>query len=129
MKRIAVYGSLLSGFGNHRLLSNGDAQLLGTDRITIPYGMISYGGFPALVPSQVPQDISIEVYECNNETYQRVEWLEGYPSFYQKAVVSTKFGEVEIYVIEKETMFENQPDSIKVDDGDWRAFKTSVIYK
>lgn len=125
-KRIAVYGSLLSGFGNHMILDNPETTLLGEDEINIPYGMVSYGGFPALVPSEEDHNIKIEVYECDDHTYNRVERLEGYPSFYQKFDVDTKFGSAEIYVINKERNFESQPESIKVTDGDWREYKTSV---
>ena len=127
MRKIAVYGSLLSGLGNHgilaRGLANNQAALLGEDTISIPYGMISYGGFPALVPSSSKQDIKIEVYEVDDEVYQRVERLEGYPHFYQKYKVTTKYGEAEIYVINNEAPFEAQPYNIKVDDGNWRNWR------
>lgn len=127
MKKIAVYGSLLEGFGNHVILSRGNATKLGEDTVTIPFGMISYGGFPVLVPSEEPQAIQIEVYECDDATYRRVEMLEGYPSFYQKFPVETSFGPAEVYVIEKEREFSRQPASIKVEDGSWRNFKKQAL--
>ena len=108
-KRIAVYGSLLSGFGNQMILDNSETTLLGEDEVRIPYGMVSYGGFPALVPSEENHNIKIEVYECDDRTYNRVERLEGYPTFYQKFDVATKFGDAEIYVsIKREILNHNQ---------------------
>jgi gamma-glutamylcyclotransferase (GGCT)/AIG2-like uncharacterized protein YtfP len=123
MALVIVYGSLLSGFGNHRILADGEAKLLGEDIISIPYGMVSYGGFPALVPSKENHDIHVEVYECDERTYKRVEMLEGFPHFYQKFKTDTKFGRGEVYVINREIPFERQDENIKIDDGSWKSWK------
>ncbi len=57
------------------------------------------------------------------------KWFEGYPHFYQKFPIETKFGSSEIYVINKELSFEKQPDIIKVEDGDWRKWRELKLEK
>jgi len=119
MKKICTYGSLRKGHGNHRALLS-DSQLLSTEVINIPFAMISLGGFPGLIPSEKTHDITIEVYEVTDEVYRRVESLEGYPHFYQKAIVPTSLGECEIYVLEDERY---QTKDI-LEHGDWNKHYT-----
>lgn len=99
-KLIAVYGSLRKGCGNNVILS--DSKLLGTDIIDITFNMVDLGAFPALVPSNTANKILIEVYEVTDEVYKRVERLEGYPSFYDRLTINTKYGDADIYFINKE---------------------------
>lgn len=115
MKRIICYGSLRKGHGNHRaLLSN--STLLSTEVISAPFKMISLGGFPGLIPSEKKHDITVEIYEVTDEVYRRVESLEGYPHFYQKAIVSTSLGDYEIYVLLDEHYREGHRI---IEHGDW----------
>lgn len=124
MYKIAVYGSLLEGLGNHPVIGRDEeSKIISSEVVSIPYGMISYRAFPALVPSSENHNIFIEIYEVNEETYRRVERLEGYPTFYQKAIVNTTKGPVEIYVIQNEVPYEKQPESQRVPSGDWREYK------
>ena len=120
MTKIAVYGSLRQGFGNHRLIEH--CKLLSTEVVNIPYKMISLGGFPGLVPSDKDYEITIEIYEVDDSAYKSVERLEGYPSFYNKAIIGTTLGEIEIYVL-------NDPEryyrGATVESGDWTAYKTA----
>jgi len=105
------------GFGNNRLLS--DSRLVSTEIVNIPWRMVSLGGFPGLVPSKKENhDIVIEIYEVDDSTYQRVEYLEGYPSFYQKASIPSTEGDVEIYVLEAPRYAKNET----VENGDWVKF-------
>ena len=114
-KNIAVYGSLRKMFGNHRILRDGKATLISEERVSIPYKMISLGGFPGLIPSKEHSEVTIEIYEVNPQTYERVEWLEGFPSFYQKAIINSTVGETEVYVLENER-YREYPI---VECGDW----------
>jgi len=114
---IAAYGSLRKTHGNNRLLR--DSELKSTEVINIPYRMISLGGFPGLIPSQENHDITVEIWEVNDYTYRSVECLESWPSFYQKALVTTSLGEVEVYVLES-PRYQSGYDA--VESGDWNEF-------
>lgn len=113
MERIAVYGSLRKGRGNHRLIQH--STQLTQEVVSIPFRMISLGGFPGLIPTDQNQNIHIEVYEVDDSTYKDVERLEGYPRFYQKAKIETSQGEADIYILEDEH-YQSYPS---VETGDW----------
>lgn len=102
LKRIAVYGSLRKGMGNHRLIK--DAQYVDTHIVSLPMKMISYGAFPALIPSQERHEVVIETYDLNPREYADVERLEGYPHFYDKYEFTEPNGQAcEIYFVPKDT--------------------------
>jgi len=125
MKKIAVYGTLREGFGNHRIIQ--DQDLLSKEVVTIPFRMISLGGFPGLVPSDTMNEITIEVYSVDDSSYRSVEILEGYPSFYQKAIIPTSHGDAEAYVLLHER-YQSSSRNV-VEGGDWVEFiKKTVTY-
>lgn len=115
-KLIAVYGSLRFGHGNWRALLN--CNPVKTEVVNIPFKMVSLGGFPGLVPSEDNNDITIELYDVSNATYRAVEQLESYPDFYQKALINTSLGEVEIYVL-NHAHYRKNPSF--VENGDWNS--------
>jgi gamma-glutamylcyclotransferase (GGCT)/AIG2-like uncharacterized protein YtfP len=96
--KVAVYGTLKLGHGNHGLLK--DSKLLGTDYL---YGwdMYDLGAFPGIVPGEA--GISVEVYEIDEETLRKLDGLEGYREgkpdkcLYLRKTVDTQFGEAYIY--------------------------------
>ena len=110
---VAVYGSLKQGFGNNRLLSA--SVLKGTDQTPPDYTMYSMGGFPCIT-EEPGTSIHIEVYEIDEEVFQRLDWLEGYPRFYNRKEIDTVYGTAWIYYIK-------DPDNLghlnKVVDGEW----------
>lgn len=118
--KVAVYGSLRQGMGNHRLLEEGKAWYHGKDKLD-GFIMYSLGGFPC-VRSVFPEgnEIVVEVYEVDDETFARLDVLEGFPSFYDRKKVSTKYGDAWIYTIERE---KSRP---VVEGGDWVLYKTGV---
>lgn len=110
---IAVYGSLRQGMGNHGLISH--AKLLETRQVNLPYKMISLGGFPGLILDTKENEITIELYEVDQPTYQRVERLEGYPSFYDKYSFTLPEYEsnIEIYILnEKDGYYTRKGEEI-----------------
>ena len=113
MRKIATYGSLRKGLGNNRLLTH--STKISTEIVDIPFRMVSLGGFPGLVPSSEIHSITIEIYEVSPSTYRNVEYLEGYPSFYQKAMIETSEGKVEVYILESSQYQTLEP----VSSGDW----------
>ena len=116
--RVAVYGSLRQGMGNHRLLES--SKFLGKDKLD-GFIMYSLGGFPC-IRTVFPEGntITVEVYEVDDETFRRLDILEGYPSFYDRKKVDTQYGEAWIYTIERE---KSRP---VVESGDWVLFRTGV---
>ncbi len=116
MTKIAVYGSLRFGHGNWRWLLNCDP--VKTEVVNIPFRMISLGGFPGLIPSVENHDITIEIYDVNDRTYKGIEALEGYPDFYQKAIIPSSEGDLEVYVLLSKR-YQRGYDS--VENGDWNS--------
>jgi gamma-glutamylcyclotransferase (GGCT)/AIG2-like uncharacterized protein YtfP len=99
----AVYGTLRKGYGNHRLLNNEHCRLLGTTTTPASMKMVSLGGFPGVIPNAGTQEVVVEIYEVNSaDVEQRLDWLEGYPGFYQKTTIPTQWGEANMYILSEE---------------------------
>jgi len=116
--KVAVYGSLRQGMFNHSLLET--SKKLGNDKLEV-FIMYSLGAVPC-VRSVFPEGnwITVEVYEVDDTTFERLDRLEGYPTFYDRKLVRTKYGDAWIYTIEREKV---RP---VVEGGDWVLFKTGV---
>lgn len=125
MNKVAVYGSLLSGLGNHPVLSSRRAKLLGTDKTASEYTMHSFGAYPAITEGG-STSITIEVYEVDDECLQACNRLEGFRgednpgNFYNRKVIKTRFGNAYIYYLN-----EVRSSSPVVEDGDWRNWVTN----
>lgn len=94
--KVAVYGSLKKGRGNHRLLE--DSTYIGATRTAPEWTMYSMYAFPGIVPDG-DTPILIEVYDVGEHTFSRLDMLEGYPSFYNRRQIDTEFGEAWIYYL------------------------------
>lgn len=123
MKKIAVYGSLRTDMYNHRLLERGGANFVSKEILNVPYKMIPYSSFPALIPDTQSHDILMEIYEVDDDVYMAVETLEGYPRFYDKATTTDNAGDiVEFYVIPDKSgqLAERYEDAESI--FDWNKF-------
>ena len=118
---VAVYGSLRKGLHNHSLLERAD--FLGTDVIA-GFKMYSLGGFPFITHDDATYDdrIFIEVYSVNPNEMRRLDMLEGYPSFYNRELVQTQYGQAWIYFIDNEVAGHDP-----VIDGDWFKYYTGRV--
>jgi len=118
---VAVYGSLRKGLHNHRLLEQAD--FLGTDVIS-GFKMYSLGGFPFITHDDATSEdrIHIEVYSVDVYEMARLDQLEGYPSFYNRELVQTQYGQAWIYFIDDEVA-----GHAPVIDGDWFKYYTSRV--
>jgi len=117
-KLYAVYGTLRKGLGNYkRYLDNDDCKYLGTQKLRIPYKMVSLGGFPGLVwTNPYHSQITIEVFNVTSPDIEKqLDMLEGYPDFYEKTTINTQWGEATIYYLHSER-YANYP---VVESGDW----------
>jgi gamma-glutamylaminecyclotransferase len=113
----AVYGTLKRGFPNHRILA--DSEFLGRDWTDPEFIMVDLGAFPGVIPAGCDA-ISVEVYRVDRETELKLDRLEGYPGFYQKIVVDTKFGSAWMYILDGE-MFSHLP---RIHGGYWYRTRT-----
>ena len=82
--RVFVYGSLLAGEPNHRVLAR--ARLVAKARTEARFALHDLGAFPAMVGGGV-HAIDGEVYEVDAETLAALDRLEGHPRFYQRAPI------------------------------------------
>ena len=124
-KRIAVYGSLRKGFGNHRIIQN--AKYLGTCTTEPVFSLYSLGGFPGLKQNG-NTSVVIEVYEVNEEEAEWVDSLEGYSehgnnTFYDKIFIDTPYGKAGIYIY-----VPNISEDRLVKSGDWAERKTQSMF-
>lgn len=123
--KVAVYGSLLKGLGNHGLLAN--STLLGEDTTSSNYTMYDLGSFPGLLEGG-NNAYTIEVYEVDAHTLQRLDWLEGYNeahperSFYNRHMIQTIYGEAYIYYLNDDKL---SMTNRVVTNSSWRDYKNN----
>lgn len=117
----AVYGTLRRGFGNHRhYLDNEDCEYLGQQHIGPGFKMVSLGGFPGVIPDANAGEVVIEVFRVNSKDRERaLDGLEGYPRFYGKIIVDTKWGKANMYTLDEARYGGYNP----VPNGDWKEYK------
>jgi gamma-glutamylcyclotransferase (GGCT)/AIG2-like uncharacterized protein YtfP len=81
---IFVYGTLKHDFHNHRIIADqkfiGHGETLGEH-----WQMYSLGGFPGVVHGD--KTIVGELYEVDEQAFQRCDRLEGHPHFYRREIV------------------------------------------
>jgi len=99
---IFVYGTLLSGQGNH-IYFLGDSKKVG-EHVTEPeFEMLHLGGYPGLV-EKGHTAITGEVYEVDELTFRHIDGLEGYhntePSsgLYNRKQIATPYGDAWVYI-------------------------------
>lgn len=94
MTQVLVYGSLMKAYWNNELLHT--SEYLGrastTDEV---YDMHSLGAFPGVTAGEY--GIIGEMYSVDANTLQRLDWLEGHPSFYERKQVDTDRGVAWMY--------------------------------
>ena len=124
MQKIFVYGSLLSGMGNHVIIEK--AKKLGTCKSPIGFEMIDLGYFPgALHTGNLNSSLIGEVYEVDDYTFSRVNMLEGYNpmnpelGLYNRTLIATDFGPAHIYTYNRSSA---DYHSRLVANGDWRTY-------
>ena len=118
MNKVAVYGSLRQGLGNHRLLAS--SKFLGEDISQPEWKMYSLGGFPGIVKGN--SEVTLEVYEVDKDTFESLDWLEGYPTFYNRRVINTTYGDAWVYYLNEPDNYENHG---VVETGDWKDYLTN----
>lgn len=113
MCRVFVYGTLLSGQPNHRLLES--SEKLEDVTVELAAEMVSLGAYPALVSTVETHNIKGEVYEVSADCLQALDYLEGHPTFYQRLFI----GDMWVYYLNMEHVTNRYP---VIEDGDWIRF-------
>jgi gamma-glutamylcyclotransferase (GGCT)/AIG2-like uncharacterized protein YtfP len=121
---IAVYGSLRKNMGNDHLLST--SEYLGDFQTKPEFSLYSLGYYPGLKTGG-NTSVTMEVYEVDEKTAERVDRLEGYTpgekaTFYDKIPIETPYGEASVYIYVNDI-----PQERLVESGDWKAFKQSYF--
>lgn len=123
MHAVFVYGSLMSGMGNNRVIAGG--QLLGEARIYGTFKMLDLGHFPGLVEGNFGRANRVigEVWLVDDETMRRLDRLEGYPRMYDRrsvvaALASGRLQRAQVYTYNAGV--DEVEDGKLVPDCDWR---------
>ena len=113
--RVFVYGTLLAGEPNHRVL--GSAKLVAEARTEPAFELRDLGPFPGLVRGGQHAVLG-EVYEVDAPTLAALDRLEGHPRFYRRARIALEGGAiVETYLLTPEQV-EGRP---VIASGNWRS--------
>jgi gamma-glutamylcyclotransferase (GGCT)/AIG2-like uncharacterized protein YtfP len=83
---VAVYGTLKSDQANHGLLA--DSELIGSGTTPASYKLLEMGSFPGAIWGN--HQLMVEIYEVNDKTLDRLDQLEGHPSFYERKLIQVK---------------------------------------
>ena len=95
---VFVYGSLKNGFHNHSLLAS--SEFISIHLTDTNFTLVDLGMFPAVL-NQGTTAIQGEIYRINEMTLSELDKLEGYPRYYDRALISTKFGKAWMYILQK----------------------------
>lgn len=119
-KLYLVYGTLRAREGNNAILQHPSVEFLG-EVVTEPkFTMVSYGGFPAVIPGGETA-IKGEVYKVGSEeVVRRLNMLEGYregssSNFYDVMEIPTEYGVASMYI-----QHTNRRSLPIIKSGDWR---------
>jgi len=118
---VFVYGSLLSGFGNHRLLDVPGAAFVGEAETEGGWTLHDLGAYPGMVRrDDLPgESVRGELYAVDREVLRRLDQLEGHPRYYTRTEITLDGGEVvESYTLDREQV----AHCSRVGGGDWRAY-------
>lgn len=114
---VFVYGTLMKGLGNHRLLER--SRFAGEVWTAPQFTMVSLGGFPGLLAGGLTQ-IRGEVYEVDDEVLAALDRLEGHPTFYRRQSIMLEDGLLaQAYVLENSDLYRH---NLSVPSGDWREY-------
>lgn len=92
MIKVFVYGTLKKGFYNDYVLGKSEGKFIG-EGVTDPcFTLVSLCAYPAVLDKGTTT-IKGEVYEV--KTLEHLDWLEGYPEFYNRKVITVNVDGIE----------------------------------
>ncbi len=119
--RVFVYGSLLSGEPNHRVLSR--ARRVGEARTAARFALHDLGAYPAMIDGGA-HAIAGEVYDVDPKTLARLDVLEGHPRYYRRTAITLADGSsAETYLLTP-AQVEGRP---LIASGNWRERRREKV--
>src|SRR5258708_38582505 len=111
--RIFVYGTLLAGEPNHRILA--EARRVRAAATEPNFTLLDLGAFPGLIAAGSTSIVG-DVYAVDDRTLLALDRLEGHPRLYRRTPIELEDGErIESYVLPK-SRAEHYP---VIASGDW----------
>lgn len=111
---VFVYGTLLRGERNHRLLTH--ARFVGEDLTEPGFELAHLGGFPGMCAAR-EGTVAGEVYAVDAGTLAELDRLEDHPRFYLRTWIRLASGaHVEAYLLRREQV----ADCPRIPSGSWR---------
>lgn len=115
---VFVYGSLMSGMGNHGLMEHEEAKFVEETFTKDNFIMKDLGYFPAASKDKSGVPIKGEVYDVDIEAMISLDQLEGHPNFYERIKVPLENNmEAWMYLVPRDRIM-----GIKIESGDWRQY-------
>lgn len=112
---VFVYGTLLRGEGNHRLLDR--ARRIGDARTTATFTLLDLGAWPAMVAGG-STSVRGELYEVDAATLRALDDFEGDPDEYRRTRIELDDGRVaDAYLLAAPA----SADARVIASGDWRV--------
>ena len=112
--RVFVYGTLLTGEVNHRLLAG--APLLGPHRTAPCFTLLDLGAYPGLARGGVTAVVG-EIFEVDSAGLLRLDALEEYPRLYDRRLIPSPYGSAWVYLYRGD-----RAGRAVIRGGDWRAY-------
>jgi len=120
ISKVLVYGTLLSGEYNHRLLAS--ARCLGEATTPEGFALFDLGAYPGMVRAREGSVVG-EVYEVDARTLAALDALEGHPSFYRRTEITLAppmdAEPVWTYLLRPEQVAGRK----RIESGSWRAHR------
>ena len=113
MNNVFVYGSLKVGFHKNVLLKT--SEFLGTHITEPKFTMYDLGAYPGVTIDGVTSILG-EIFRVDDETMRSLDYLEGYPNFYDRVEIETLFGTTWMYVLKDGKDYEMNR---VVETGEW----------
>jgi gamma-glutamylcyclotransferase (GGCT)/AIG2-like uncharacterized protein YtfP len=120
---VFVYGTLLAGESNHRVL--GDSECLGRAVTRPGFRFVDCGYYPAALTDGETAIVG-EVYRVNEVTLERLDYLESVPRLYDRKLIELADGSVAwIYLLNPAGYLAGR-DLPGIPGGDWRAYLDEI---
>lgn len=122
MHKVFVYGSLKSGGSIRGLNQFGEgADIVGKATTQYPdYNMVDLGSFPGVFMGGTKY-IQGEVWEVNDDVFEQLDAIEGYPDFYSRTPTQTSQGKAWMYFLDKKqygSFYADDPKSDSITEVD-----------
>ena len=111
--KIAVYGTLRRGEGNWSYFLKGRSAYLKTAVIS-GFRMVTNGAYPYAI--EFEGNITVDLFEIDEDTLERLDYLEGYPSHYNRKLIDVGDDQAWIYYTENKEFLKRYAE---VPSGDW----------